>query len=206
MMIEQNAVYTYLDELRRILSTLNADDISQVIYALLRGYRTGRKVFILGNGGSAATASHFACDLGKSVVGPDGRRFKVVALTDNVALLTAWANDTDYDRVFAEQLENLVEPDDLVVGISGSGNSPNVLRAMELAKSRGAMAVGLTGFEGGRLKSMCDVCVVVPSDRMDQIENVHLALEHLICRVLRGLLVGEEAGEAVLASAGPIRP
>ena len=171
-----------------MLDDLDGDHVARVIELLLEAYHRRARVFVLGNGGSASTASHFACDLGKNVLGPGRPRFKVVALTDNVPLLTAWANDTAYDRVFAEQLENLVEPDDVVVAISGSGNSPNVLRAIELARDRGAITVGLTGFRGGRLKPLCDVSVVVPSERMDQIEDAHMALQHLVCHVLRELL------------------
>lgn len=188
MLNELRAIQDNLDELRALLADLDTADIQRVIRTLLRAHRDGKQVFVLGNGGSAATASHFACDLGKNVIGSDGRRFKVLALTDNVALLTAWANDTAYERVFAEQLENLVQPEDVVVAISGSGNSPNVLCAMELARARGAITVGLTGFRGGRLKPLCDLCVVVPSDQMEQIEDVHLALQHLFCRVLREIL------------------
>jgi D-sedoheptulose 7-phosphate isomerase len=185
---EFGPISAYLDELRAVLAMLDGAVVSQVISLLLRAYHDGTTVFVMGNGGSATTASHFACDLGKGLVTGDGRRFKVVALTDNVAMLTAWANDTHYERVFVEQLDNLLRPRDLVVGISASGNSPNVLRAMELARRRGATTIGLTGFRGGHLKALCDVCVVVPSAKMDQIEDTHLALQHLVCRVLRELL------------------
>jgi phosphoheptose isomerase len=178
-------VRSYLEDLRSLLDILDTADIWRVIEVLLGAYRAGARIFILGNGGSAATASHFACDLGKNVLGPDGRRFKALALTDNVPTLTAWANDTAYEHIFAEQLDGLLEAGDVVVGISASGNSPNVLRAMQLARARGATAVGLTGFQGGRLKPLCHECVVVPSEQMDQIEDTHLALQHLLCRVLR---------------------
>jgi D-sedoheptulose 7-phosphate isomerase len=182
------AIRMYFDELQAVLSMVDGTAVRRVIDALLDARRAARNVFILGNGGSAATASHFACDLGKGVLGTDGRRFKVVALTDNVPMLTAWANDTDYERVFAEQLDNLVQPRDVVVAISGSGNSPNVLRAMELARERGATTIGFTGFQGGFLKHLCDICVVVPCNKMDQIEDTHHALQHLVCRILREML------------------
>jgi D-sedoheptulose 7-phosphate isomerase len=186
----QRAARRYLDELRAALDLLDLPTIARVIAVLLRAYRAGATVFILGNGGSAATASHFACDLGKGVRAAGGGRFRVIALTDNVPLLTAWANDTSYERVFAEQLENLVRQGDVVVGISGSGNSPNVLRAMELARERGAVTVGFTGF-GGRLRPLCDACILVPVGRIEQIEDVHLALQHLICSALRGILAAD---------------
>lgn len=146
----------------------------------------------MGNGGSAATASHFACDLAKGTTmdNPSMRkRFKVTALTDNVPLLTAWANDIDYENMFVEQLKNLLEEGDLVIAISGSGNSKNVLKAVEYANTRAAKTVGLTGFEGGRLKDMVKECLIVPSNSIERIEDVHLILEHLLCSYLRKLLI-----------------
>ncbi|HHH41380.1 MAG TPA: SIS domain-containing protein, partial [Chloroflexi bacterium] len=116
---------------------------------------------------------------------PGLRRFRVVPLTDNVPLITAWANDVDYEWIFAEQLRNLVRPGDLVIGISGSGNSPNVLNAIALAREMGATTVGLTGGDGGKLALMADIVVIAPSDTMEQIEDAHLVLEHLICTTLR---------------------
>jgi D-sedoheptulose 7-phosphate isomerase len=173
-----------------VLDAIPVEPIDEMLGILRRAYRAGAKVFALGNGGSAATASHLACDLGKNVAPVGAPRFKVVALTDNVATLTAWGNDNGYDRVFVEQLDNLIDPEDVVIAISASGNSPNVLRAVELARARDATVIGLTGFRGGSLRSLCDVCVVVPSDEMDQIEDAHLALQHLACRLLRQELSG----------------
>jgi D-sedoheptulose 7-phosphate isomerase len=185
--LAMGSVVNYLDEFRSLLALLDSTEITRIVEMLAVAYRLRARVFVLGNGGSAATASHFACDLGKGVQGSDGGRFKVLALTDNVPLLTAWANDASYDRVFVEQLDNFLQTRDVVVGISASGNSPNVLRAMELARARGATTVGLTGFRGGHLKALCDICVVVPSDHVDQIEDAHLAVQHLVCRSLREL-------------------
>jgi D-sedoheptulose 7-phosphate isomerase len=181
---QRDAVRTYFEDLQDVLVSVSTDDVWRMIDTLRDCYRAGTQVFIFGNGGSASTASHFACDLGKNVRVHGSRRFKVLGLTDNVPMLTAWANDTAYERVFAEQLENFVGPGDVVIGISGSGTSPNVLRAMELARARGAVTVGLTGFDGGKLAALCDVCVVVPSTNMGQIENVHLTLQHLVCELL----------------------
>jgi D-sedoheptulose 7-phosphate isomerase len=188
---DRRAIGEYLDELRAVLAALDVNAIDAVIQVLLRAYRDGRTVFICGNGGSASTASHFACDLGKNVAAPGQRRFRVMSLADNLAVLTAWANDTAYSRVFAEQLEAFVAPGDVVIAVSGSGNSPNVLEAMKVARAHGATTVGLIGFRGGRLAPLCDLSIVVPWDQMDQIEDAHLALQHLICRTLRQHLTRE---------------
>ena len=114
-----------------------------------------------------------------------GRLFKVMALTSNVSLLTAWANDTDYERVFAEQLRNFVSPGDVVMALSGSGNSRNVLNAVELGRERGAVTVGLTGFDGGKLKHLCDHCLIVPSHNMQHVEDMHLVVLHTIYSAIR---------------------
>ncbi len=142
----------------------------------------------MGNGGSAATASHFACDLAKGTTMGKGDltpRFRVTTLTDNVPLLTAWSNDADYSSVFLEQLRNILEPGDVVIAISASGNSENVVRATEYANANLAITVVLTGFEGGKLKKIAQECLIVPSHSMERIEDVHLILEHLICSWLR---------------------
>lgn len=142
----------------------------------------------MGNGGSAATASHFACDLAKGTIKDNPyikKRFKVIALTDNIPLITAWSNDTDYSQVFIEQLRNLLNKDDVVIAISASGSSENVLKAVEYANQRGALTIGLTGFDGGKLKDIANKCLKVSSDSMERIEDVHLILEHLLCLWLR---------------------
>jgi D-sedoheptulose 7-phosphate isomerase len=142
-------------------------------------------IFLLGNGGSAATASHLACDLGKGTVAPGRKRMKVMSLTDNLPLITAWANDTQYEDIFAEQLAHFISSGDLVMGISGSGKSKNVLNALKLAKECGALTIGLTGFDGGEMKDMVDYCLIVPSTNMQQIEDCHLIITHLIFSLLR---------------------
>lgn len=136
----------------------------------------GHTLFACGNGGSAATASHFIEDVAKGLE----RRWRALALTDNVPMITALANDIGYEDVFAEQLANFVAEGDVLVAISGSGNSENVLRAVRLAKRRGALTLGWSGFEGGKLKALVDHCLVVPSDSMQRIEDVHLIVAHAI--------------------------
>ena len=157
-------VQKYLDEIRRILQNLPQAEIARAIGILTQARIEGKRIFVMGNGGSAAMASHFACDLGKGTVREGKRRFKVISLNDNVPLLTAYANDFGYETVFAEPLASLAEAGDVAIAISSSGNSPNVLRAMDVARERGLETIGITGFEGGKLKEKVDVCVIVPAD------------------------------------------
>ena len=179
------SVQDYLMTLGEVLRRLPHDDVEAVARTLREAWAQGRTVFLLGNGGSAATASHLACDLAKGLVAPGRPRMKVIALTDNVPLLTAYGNDVGYEVAFAEQLANLVQPGDVVIAISASGNSPNVLAAVEVANGQGATTVGLTGFQGGKLKDLVRQRVVVPSDNTQQIEDAHLIVGHALFVQLR---------------------
>ena len=175
----------YFDELQRVMVSFPKDGIDQIAETLVEAYDAGRTVYLFGNGGSAALASHLACDLGKGTAYCNGgKRFRVLSLTDNLPTLTAWANDASYEDVFSEQLRNFVQPGDVALAISGSGNSKNVLNALRVAREAGASAVGITGFQGGEMKSLCDICVVVPSNNMQIIEDVHLAIAHSIFRIV----------------------
>ncbi|MFZ0773642.1 MAG: SIS domain-containing protein [Candidatus Sulfotelmatobacter sp.] len=189
---------------QQVVANLPHSAIQQAIGELLRAYEEGKTVFIFGNGGSAALASHFACDLGKgTVIGNNGhKRFRVMALTDNVALVTAWANDSCYERIFAEQLQNFVTPGDVAFAISGSGNSPNVLQALEAARDARATTIGLTGFAGGKMMKLCDVCVILPSDNMQIIEDFHLSVTHAVFSVIRQRI--SETIPALLASGAAV--
>jgi len=187
----------YFGQLSRVVELLPFQTIDQVVDVLMRAYETEGTVFLFGNGGSAALASHFACDLGKGTVNGSPKRFRVLALTDNVPLMTAWANDSKYEDIFAEQLCNFIQPEDVAFAISGSGNSPNVLTALKAARKAGAFTVGLTGFEGGQMKSLCDVCVVIPSDNMQIIEDVHLCVAHSLFTTIRQRLL--KPAEAAVA-------
>jgi D-sedoheptulose 7-phosphate isomerase len=178
-------VPSYLEELSSTIQKLPLPAIDGLVRLFLRAYESGRTIFLFGNGGSAALASHMTCDLGKGTALAAGKRLRAVALTDNVALITAWANDTRYEKIFAEQLENLLEPGDVAFAISASGNSPNILAALNFARQAGAATAGITGFQGGHMKSLCDVCVVVPSADMQIIEDLHLSIAHSVFRVLR---------------------
>jgi len=159
--------------------------IEQMVDAIWRAYEARKTLFLFGNGGSAALASHFACDIGKGTVAGGERRLKAIALTDNVSVLTAWANDKSYEDVFSEQLRALAEKGDIALAISGSGNSPNVLRGLEAARTLGMQTLVLTGFAGGQAKPLADLCLVVPSDSMQHIEDAHLCASHAIFLAIR---------------------
>jgi D-sedoheptulose 7-phosphate isomerase len=184
----------YLDGLKKAIDSIPIEVVGRIIDILIQAYHEGRNVYIMGNGGSAATSSHFACDLGKSTAIDGKKRFRVVSLADNAPLLTAWSNDTHYDDVFVEQLRNLLRAGDVVIGISSSGESTNVIRAVEFARSAGAITISLTGFSGGRIRRVAEVCLVVPSFSVQHIEDAHHALHHLITMHLRSLLKREAAG------------
>lgn len=173
---------SYLEALASILRLMPVADIGRILEVLERVYDEGRRVFLVGNGGSAATASHMATDLSKTVAGRDGAGpgFKAIALTDNLAQLTAWGNDVGYAEVFAGPLKSQAAPGDVLILISGSGNSPNLLRAADAARSMGLQTIALLGQGGGRLRPLVDLAVVVPSDAYGPIEDAHLALNHLV--------------------------
>jgi len=187
-----DTITSYLAETQRILAAMDESSIERNISLLYQAWERRSQIFLIGNGGSAATASHMANDLSKATIVPGKPRMRVIALTDNVSLITAWANDTSYENIFKEQLENLLESRDLVLGISASGNSPNILRAMEFARRQGAVTVGWSGLSGGRLKDIVDLAVLAPTDDVGMIESVHMVLDHLVttqlCQRMRGAL------------------
>jgi D-sedoheptulose 7-phosphate isomerase len=163
-----------------VLDQVPVDQIEKVIRLLEEARRQDRQVFVCGNGGSAATASHFANDLGKGASLDRAKRFRVLSLTDNIPWITALANDTDYSRIFVEQLTNYARPDDLLIAISGSGNSPNILEAVRWANQHKLITVGLTGRPGGELGSLARVPIFVESSHMGRIEEGHFLIQHLI--------------------------
>ena len=192
----------YFRQYRDVLTSLPYDAIEEATEELLRRYEQDRHIFLFGNGGSAALASHFACDLGKGTIvdGNGNKRFRALALTDSLPLMTAWANDSSYDFVFAEQLRNFVAPMDVAFAISGSGNSANVLRALEVAWEAGAFNIGLTGFQGGKMKHLCDVCIIIPSDNMQIIEDLHVSVAHAVFSVIRQRLCDDIHAKDLTAS------
>jgi D-sedoheptulose 7-phosphate isomerase len=178
----------YISRLKDVLDRLPLKAIDEIVRAIEQARDERRQVFVIGNGGSAATASHMMNDLCKGTLGLKGDapwpRLRVIALTDNVSLMTAWANDTDYSHVFSEPLKNLAQRGDVLIAISASGNSPNILAAVEAAKHIGVKVIGLAGFGGGNLSKLADVSFVVPSDGYGPVEDVHMILDHIITSYL----------------------
>lgn len=190
----------YFQRLSRLIPQLPYSAIEDIARALLQAFSEDRTVFVFGNGGSAAAASHMMADMNKGTA-ESGARVKIMALTDNVPVLTAWANDFGYEHVFSEQLKNFVKRRDVAFAISASGNSANVIRALEVAREHSAVTVGLAGYRGGKMQALCDVCAIVPCDDMQMIEDVHHAMLHSIFSVVRKR-VSAVPRQAVAAAAG----
>lgn len=179
----------YYKELHKVLEAVDHDALQRIAERLLEAYENDRSVFIFGNGGSASTASHMAADFSKgtlkNVYDSREKRFRVVSLTDNVAAMTAYANDLSYDDIFSQQLHNLVQPGDVVIGISGSGNTPNVIKALMHARQVGATTVGLLGFgSGGKAKEFCDLTIIAQSNNYGVIEDFHASVGHVLTTAL----------------------
>ena len=175
----------YITVLQQTMDRLPRDLIASVIDILHDARMNGRQVFIMGNGGSASTATHFVCDLAKNTRHPRLPHFRVIGLTDNMAIFSAYGNDEGYDQVFCQQLANLVRPDDVVIGISASGNSANVLNGIAEAKKHQTTTIAFTGFNGGRLGPMVDINIHVDSNIIEHVEDIHLMLEHMIVKTLK---------------------
>jgi D-sedoheptulose 7-phosphate isomerase len=171
---------SYFQKVAAVLPAIPAEPVEQIIATLRQARANGQRIFVFGNGGSSANASHIVNDMIKSTIQPGRPRMKLICLSDNVPTLTAYANDVGYDIVYSEPLASLAEPGDVVIALSGSGNSPNVLRAMDVAQEMGLTRVGLTGRDGGKLKDQCDICVIVPNDSMQVIEDAHLVILHAV--------------------------
>ena len=171
----------YQQSLQATLSQLDTGKIDQAISWFEQARDSQQTIFVAGNGGSASTASHFACDMVKGASFQRTKRFRIMALTDNLATITAYSNDVSYECVFLEQMKNFAKPGDLFMAISGSGNSPNVLAAMDFANHLGLKTIALTGRDGGKLGQMAHLNIHVPSPHMGRIEDAHLIVCHTIC-------------------------
>ena len=163
------------------------DQIEKIINLLIKKRDAGNKIFTVGNGGSASTASHFVSDLLKTSITKKNKRFKAISLVDNLPVILAWANDTSYDGIFEEQLKNLISKNDVVIAFSGSGKSENVVKALRFAKKNGVICIGFTGMHGGYFPKLCDICCAVPSNNMLIIESTHVILCHCIVDAIRNL-------------------
>jgi D-sedoheptulose 7-phosphate isomerase len=175
----------YIANLKAELDQLPISQVKAVIGILKDARDRGSQIFIMGNGGSASTASHFVCDLLKNTRVDGFPPFKVSGLTDNMAVVSAFANDEGYENIFAQQLTVWLQPEDVVIAISTSGNSKNVIKAIETANRLGALTIGFTGYQGGELGNIVDLNICFPSNCIERIEDAHLILEHIICKVLR---------------------
>jgi D-sedoheptulose 7-phosphate isomerase len=174
----------YMDRLRGAIDGLDLDELNSALNALAAAYERGCAVYIFGNGGSGATASHFVCDFNKGVSSGKPKKFRFVCLNDNIPTLTAIANDIGYEDVFLRQLDGTLAKGDLVIAISGSGNSENVIRAVEYAKGAGAEVIGITGYGGGRLRQLSDYSMHVGIDDMQIAEDMHMVFDHMSMSIL----------------------
>lgn len=190
----QSAILSHLENLRSILSQVPIDRLEAAIGLLLEARKTAHRVYVIGNGGSASTAAHFVCDLQKTASIPGQAPLRAFALTENTALMTAWANDTTYENVFAGQIMALADPGDVVIAISASGNSPNIVSGLAAATQRGARTIALVGFDGGAAVQLADVTVHIPCHDYGLVEDVHSALGHAITAAIRQALASTTMG------------
>ncbi|MCQ2739240.1 MAG: SIS domain-containing protein [bacterium] len=174
----------YFEKIKQTLDNIDRNELKDLAEILLSARDMGKHIYIMGNGGSASTASHFVCDFNKGIHTKDDKHFNVRCLNDNIPTMLAYANDLSYDDLFVEQLKNFLEPYDVVIALSGSGNSTNVLKAIDYANSKRAITVGITGYNGGKLKEIASVSVNTNIDDMQISEDVHLIITHLLFRII----------------------
>ena len=189
----QTHIASYIDGLTAAIDDLPRDRLEALGETLLRAYRNNKQVFTIGNGGSSSTASHMAADLAKNTIGPNMRRFRITSLNDNAAIVTALANDLGYEHVFSEQLMNLIRAGDVLIVVSASGNSPNVLNAIRYAQRESAEVVGLLGFDGGKAATLVDNAIVVKSWNYGVVEDVHLIVNHMLVEYFKDFLASTRA-------------
>lgn len=174
----------YYEKLKEAIDKIDRTEIEKAIVTLKNARDNNHYIFIMGNGGSASTASHFAGDFNKGLSLNREKRFRFVCLNDNAATVLSLANDVAYEAIFVEQLKNFLSDGDVVIGISGSGNSKNVVNAVEYAKDRGNTVIGLSGYDGGKLKDLSDIQLHVPVDDMQIVEDLHMVFDHLMMSIL----------------------
>jgi len=182
---QKNTIQQYLQDLITVIERFPIEGLESILNVLIEAREKESSIFICGNGGSWATASHMVCDFSKNTRMSGRKRMKVIGLGDNIPSLTAYANDEGYDRVFAEPLISQMTSGDVLIAISGSGSSTNVLLAVEAANKIGGITIGITGFDGGRLKDLVNHCLIIPSESMEMIEDCHMVVDHLLTICLR---------------------
>lgn len=180
--------HKYVGKLKEILDNFPYEQFERLIQAMMGAYRNGRNIFIMGNGGSASTASHWACDINKGCSNSANPRFRMICLNDSVPTMLAYANDQSYEDIFIEQLRNFFTPQDIVIGISVSGNSRNVLKAIAYARKNGGITVGLCGFEGGELCGSVDIPILIKAADLHKAEDVHLIVAHMSMEAIQKIL------------------
>lgn len=178
----KKAMEAYIEKEIVVLKKLDLDELNLAMEAITDAFHRDAKIYTMGNGGSAATASHMVCDFNKGVSSVVGKKFRLQCLNDNVPSVMAIANDMSYDEVFSYQLQGVLEPGDLLVAISGSGNSKNIIKAVEYAKTTGCKVVGITGYSGGKLMQMADYKMHVAVDDMQIVEDIHMIFNHMMMR------------------------
>lgn len=179
-----NEIENYFNSLKCTIDMISKEDLDALMHMLEKTRNEGKNIFIMGNGGSAATASHFVCDFNKGISDKQEKKYRFICLNDNVPSMMAYANDVSYDEVFVGSLKNLFRPGDVVIGISGSGNSENVVRALEYANQHNGITVALTGFDGGKLKRIAEYNVHIPIYDMQVTEDLHMMLDHCMMKIL----------------------
>ena len=177
-------ITNYFEKEKATLDAISKDDLNNLMNVLVQAKDEGRTIFIMGNGGSAATASHYVCDFNKGISLGKDKMFKFICLNDNIPTMMAYANDLSYGDVFVGPLKNFMQEGDIVIGISGSGNSENVVRAIKYANENGGVSVGITGYSGGKIKQMSKYNVHVPIDDMQITEDLHMVLDHCMMKIL----------------------
>ena len=178
-------VSNYVTELKRAMDLIPLDKLEKTIKILINAYETGHSVFIMGNGGSGATASHFVCDFNKGAHRGQNKRMRCICLNDNMPSILAYANDLSYDDIFVGQLENFLEKEDVVIVLSASGNSSNVLKAIQYAHQKSAHTVAFTGFKGGQAVDLAEISIIIPANDVQKIEDIHLLLTHMILQIVQ---------------------
>jgi len=180
----KNDIINYFAKLKETIDLISIDDFNKVIEVLEEGREAEKSIFVMGNGGSAATASHYVCDFNKGIAVTGKKNYKFICLNDNIPTLMAIANDLSYEDIFVEQLKTYFKAGDIVLGISGSGNSMNVIKALEYANNNGGITIGFTGYNGGKMIKICQYNVHIPVNDMQITEDLHMVLDHCMMRVI----------------------